>query len=210
MRGSLRVQTWLHSAIWPLHEGLLREARLIASGDLTFTHAHGRLDGVRAATDMLGAASRVNLADLIEVAAPELAAPLAAHGDGVLALTEAATQTHAALAGGPVRDAVARAGKNRRADETVVNALAQDVVNGALDHDVVGPESDLVLALRPQLATVRQSPAMVALDAARAALVAANHALVATLEEVRTRLCDEYDLPPAPPLYHTVPDHQYR
>jgi hypothetical protein len=210
-RGSLRAQAWLHSALWPLHEALTVEVALLEAGNLTWRHAHARLEDVREAAAYLAAPGRVNLADLVAVGAPELEAPLAHHAAAVQRLAAAAAQAQAALVVGAVRDAVSQAGPRwKHADATLVAAVAEDVVNNALDREVLGHESDLWHAVRPMLAGVRHDGRLAGLEAARGEALEAARALLAALNETRARLCDAYDLPPAPIVVHTVPDHQYR
>ena len=198
-RGSLRVQAWLYSALWPLGEAARHEQALLTAGDLTWRHGPERLDGIREAREHLTPAGRVNLADLLAEGDAALAPILERQARAVRSLTAAAAQTQIALVAGPVRDAVSRHGGHGRRDDALALAdLAQDLINGALDRDVSGPEAAMWTAIRGGLAAVRGGVMFAALDAGRVELLAATDAMQREIATVRSRLCDQFDLPPAP------------
>jgi len=191
-RGSLRVQAWLHSALWPLHEVLHRGAVHLEAGDITWRHATGRLDGIRDALGALGAAGRANLADLLEAEGESLRAPIERHELAVSRLTAAAAEAQTVLARA-IRDVAGR-GRGRFGDGDI-SGLAQVLINGTFEHEVTS--GALLDAVHDHLARLRDArPHM--LDAARVEAADAIRALLDAVDALRRALCDRYDLPPAP------------
>ena len=196
-RGSLRVQGWLYTVLWPLREALARELHHLESGDATWRRSTARLESLREPKAHLGAAGRANLDDLIELDGRALPAEIDRCGAAQARLAVAATQAHHDLTGA-VREAAARARRRtREADEQAFEAIAEDLVNNTTTREVANREAELIDALRDQLPHLRNGR-YPELDAALREAVAATRDLLDLVDATRRRLCDRYDLPPAP------------
>ena len=202
----MRVQGWLHTSLWPLQEALPRALQHLEEGNLTWRAGTGRMEGVRDAPAYLTAAGRANLHDLIAVEDGELGRLLEEQAAALIALGRAAAAAHAAWIDA-LRAASGRfGGAGRRAVEEQVDALAEALVNGVMEIHIAGGDA-LAAGLRQELDALRRGPVRAGLDAARAAAVAATRALQAEVADEQRRLCDRYDLPPAPVVVHTLQTH---
>lgn len=205
-RGSLRVQAWLHSAIWPLLEAAEHELDMLGSGDITWRRAHRKLDALRPAIEYLPRASRANLLDMLQAEeAEDVTAAIEAHAEAIHALEGAATAAQAALEAGYIKTALTSAAKKearKLANPEIIAHIAERVVNKS-DH-AFGVEGEAYAALAPALPGFYNLPELRALEDARVSVQAATEDLVGKLETLQAVLCDAYDLPPAPP--HAPPD----
>lgn len=200
-RGSLRVQGWLYTVLWPLHEALVRELHHLDAGDATWRHASERLEGVRTPAMHLDAAGRVNLEDLIAVDAPDLRTAIDHCVAAQARLADAARHTHGELVR-EVRDAVTHSKRRlHNGDEQAVDTIAEDLVNNTLEREIVGPEARMIDGLHDQLSHLRNGR-HAALDTACREAAESTRALLAAVDATRARLCDRYDLPPAPVVVH--------
>ncbi|MBL8620424.1 MAG: hypothetical protein JNK64_03945 [Myxococcales bacterium] len=195
--GSLRVQAWLHSAIWPLREALARELHLLEHGHLTWSASLQTLAGFRPARVQLSRASRVNLDDLIAIRAPELVEAIEAQEQAIAGAVRAAAVAQAQLMAGEIQGALDRSRQRKRIEERFVPDLAEEVINRTVGHKV-GIERSVIDAIRPFLEAIPRTGALAAVDAAHAELVGATQRLASALDALRGALCDAYDLPPAP------------
>lgn len=203
-RGSLRVQGWLYTVLWPLHEALVRDLHHLDAGDATWRHATERLEGIRGPAMHLDAAGRVNLEDLIAIDAPDLRVAIDQCLAAQARLTDAARRAHGELVH-EVRGAVTHSRRRvRDGDERAVETIAEDLVNKTLEREIAGPEARLVDALRDQLPHLRNGH-QPALDTACRETAEASRALLGVVDAIRARLCDRYDLPPAPVVVHAAP-----
>ena len=195
--GSLRVQGWLHSAMWPLREALARELHLLEHGHLTWSASQQQLVGFRPARSQLTSAGRANLDDLITAHAPALAATIAAQEEAISATIRAAAVAQAQLFAGEIQSALERSRQRKRIEDRFLPELAEEVINRALGRQVA-IDRTVIEAIRPFLDAIPRAGALAAVDAAHERLVDATQALAAALDKLRTELCDTYDLPPAP------------
>jgi hypothetical protein len=200
-RGSLRVQGWLYTVLWPLHEALVRELVHLEAGDATWRHTTERLEGLRTPAAHLDAAGRVNLEDLIAVDSPDLRAAIDECTAAQTRLADAARQAHDELAI-EVREAISRTRHRfHDGDADAVETIAEDLVNRTVDRHIGSREAMLIDVLRDHLPYLRNGHHP-ALEAAFRDAVDATRALLVLVESARERLCDRYDLPPAPVVVH--------
>ncbi len=201
--GSLRVQGWLYSALWPLREEMVGAITHLERGDATWRHGSAHLEWLRDPRHHLGAAGRVNLDDLITVHGGQLGNLLEHYAASLAALVTAATDAQVVFE--RVVRQISRERRIRDAGDDVVGAVAADLVNDNLDGNQ-GGEGALIMALRDELPRLRAARPPRLDDAYREAAAAAS-ALLAEIDDVRRELCDACDLPPAP---ITVNVHGFR
>jgi hypothetical protein len=205
-KGSLRVQAWLYTAIDPMLDGCERDLARLARGDLTWRHVTGLAATMRPAAEHLRPAARVNLEDLLRFV-PDLAKLLIAQDVTYHEALTAARAAHAAMVGDArFRAAVtamtkASALRGRPGEDHVARA-AERVVNGG----AVSPEESAPLwrALVEELRAFAPVEELRQLGDGVKSLHDATATLVAGLREARERLCDEFDLPPAPVTMATL------
>lgn len=191
-RGSLRVQGWLYTVLWPLHEALLRVVRHLERGDSTWRHGVARLEGIRDVHGFLSPAGRVNLTDLLTHDGAELLPALDRYAAAVAHLTSAASDAQGVFER-LLREALAKH-RRGRTDEAAVAMLAERLVDDTLYDE---PEAPLLDVLRHDLPHLREARPPL-LEAALRDAAQATMALIADVNALRTFLCDTYDLPPAP------------
>ena len=203
-RGSLRVQAWLYSVLWPLHREVSRALTHLERGDATWRHGPARLESLHDAAWHLSPAGREILDDLLASCDPAIRELLERYRRALTRLASAAAEGQRGL-----EDAIRHALRGLRAREPspdAIAAVAADLVNLNLDGNG-GVEDALLATLRPVLGELRVARAGF-LDEPVGEALAAARALLDEITALRRALCDRYDLPPAPVLLHVHTSHQ--
>jgi hypothetical protein len=197
-RGSLRVQAWIYTALNPIIEACRREHELLAAGDLSWRHAGADLAHLHHVEDWLSWGGRQNLGDLLPFAAGF--APLVESRDEVRdALLRAAAETQRTLVGERgFRAAIHGARHLARGmpEADLIACVAERVVNGGAG-DAAAPDHEVWHSAHPALLPFLEA-ALVVLTPTVAALDRATVGLGRACVDLRRRLCEEFDLPPAP------------
>jgi hypothetical protein len=197
-RGSLRVQAWIYTALNPILEACRREHELLVVGDASWRHAGADLAHVHRVEDRLSWSGRQNLADLL-VFAPDLARLIDEHDQARLALLRAASLAQQRLlANRRFRGAIHATRHVVRgvSEDELAAGVAERLVNAGAG-DPLGPAHAIWSAAHSALLPFAEEAAAAVgppVKAIERAAVELGKAAV----ELRRRLCDDFDLPPAP------------
>jgi hypothetical protein len=212
-RGSIRVKAWIWGAINPLLDELERVLEFLDTGNLTWRYRSGRPEFVHPAHEYLDRNGRLNLEDLVRYPNSELAPKLEENTVKYAAAVSRATQFHSFLVGSnsflleveAVREhyEVAHPGKRFEAlfaAEDPPQLIAERIVNHLErlpdyygDAPLWNSES-----FRASFRAFENAPESKPLREAVSALGENVRQLAMHLNTLRTMLCDDFDVSPAP------------
>ncbi|MFH0901472.1 MAG: hypothetical protein V2A73_12665 [Pseudomonadota bacterium] len=210
---SPRVRAWVYGVLNALIDALEREHDFLSRGNLTWRHYSGRAEYILLPEEYLDPAGQTNLED-VENYYPEVKSALQTHRQLLTAARDAAATAHKSL----VQDSAFHAAVTREIDrykvakpsapylsespDAILRLAAERVVNEIRDLPDHYTDADFWNFAATALTTFSSSEIPARARVAREALAQHTVELVQLLRELRTRLCDDFDIPPAPwPAY---------
>jgi hypothetical protein len=208
-KGTERAKAWIYSVLNPLMEDLRAENTLLAKKNVTWRYQTAEMEFIRQTRDLISPSARPNYDDLLR-GRPDLQPIMRDRDTKVETLNQAALacwkyltegawfQSHVQqnlqmwteeghpYPGGPIPK------------EEFWQLVAEYVLNDTQTLPYHYSSQQFWSRFRAIFIIFRATPPFSELEQAISALKKANEALIGTLDQTRSHLCEEYDIPAAP------------
>lgn len=208
-QGSERVKAWIYSAINPLLESLRAETVLLSKKSVTWRYSAGDLEFVVSTRDLISPSGRPNYDDLLR-GYPGLRPQMDARDKKVGALAQAAHDCWKYLTHhSSIRQTVEQHLKQWREEgnpypggaipeEEFWLLIAELVMNSAADLPFHYTTRPFWFRFQQNFLTFRTGHQFFQLEKSITELKRSDAALIDALDQARSELCEEYDVPAAP------------
>lgn len=208
-KGSERTKAWVYSVLNPLIEDLRAENTLLSKQNLTWRYQTADMEFILPTRDLIQPSSRPNYDDLLR-GSPDLKPAMDERDEGVKALQQAAvacwnhlTEYHSFQS---IVDPQLKYWKEESnpypgggvPEEEFWLLIAEHVMNKIEELPYHYSSRDFWARFRQIFIASRSHSLFSQLEKAIADSKRLNEALIETLDQTRSRLCEEYDLPAAP------------
>lgn len=208
-KGSERVKAWIYSVLNPLMEALRAENKLLSKKNITWRYHTGETEFILPTRNLIPPSARPNYDDLLR-GCPDLKPPMGGRDEKVRALFQAACDCWKHLTQFSLLRQIVEGQLKQwteegnpypgRAvpEEEFWLLIAEHLMNNVEELPYHYSNRAFWSRFRQNLLALRVGPSFSQLEKPIAELEKSNGALIETLDQVRSRLCEEYDIPAAP------------
>lgn len=205
-RGSERVKAWIYSVLNPLMEALRAENTLLSKQNITWRYQTAELEFILPTRDLIQPSARPNYDDLFR-SHPGLKSEIGHRDEKVRVLFQAAQDCWKSLT--HFQHEVERLLKQWKEEGNPYPGgavpekefwllITEYVMNNLEELPYHYASKAFWSRFRPHFLASRYGSSFSQLEKAIVELKKANESLIETLDQTRSNLCEEYDIPAAP------------
>ena len=206
-KGTERVKAWIYSVMNPLMEDLRAENKLLSKKNITWRYQTASMEFILSTRDRISPAVRPNYDDLLR-GLPALRQEMEKRDEKVETLLHAASECWKQLIA-CFRPQVEQCLKQWKEEgnpypgggtpeEEFWLLITEQVINNVEELPAHYTSRDFWSRFRADFLTFRSGHHFSQLEQTIAELKQANKILIETLDQIRSQLCEEYDIPAAP------------
>lgn len=208
-KGSERVKAWIYSVLNPLMEALRAENTLLSKENITWRYRTGEPEFILLARNLIQPSAQPNYDDLLR-GRPDLKPAIDGRDEKVRALFQAARDCWKHLTQyNPLRPIVEQQLEQWKKEgnpypgravpeEEFWLLIAEHLMNNVEELPYHYANRDFWSRFRQSFLAYRFAPPFSQLEKSIAELKKSNEGLIDTLDQARSHLCEEYDIPAAP------------
>ncbi|MBM4258671.1 MAG: hypothetical protein FJ147_22565 [Deltaproteobacteria bacterium] len=206
-KGTERVKAWIYSVMNPLMEDLLAENKLLAKQDITWRYQTTEMEFIRETRGRVSPLARPNYDDLLR-GLPSLKQEMKRRDEKIGVLFKSASQCWKDLIGhfhhqveSPLTQWRAEGNPypgGGTPEKEFSLLIAEHVINNVEELPAYYTSRPFWTRFRDFFLSFRSVPSFSQLNQAISELKKANETLIEILDQTRSQLCEEYDIPAAP------------